>query len=218
METMEHMLNDESQAHRHHQHDAHLIQDAEESREEGEVLALLYQRKTERYQDRSHYIGDESIGGHLFHAAPKLGGNHRTGGGTGTDDTGEHSLQEDERFALDMENEYHAYDEQHKHHLLYRHPQLPPHRSQLLEIHLTEHGEEDEEHKGWQDGTTQWRKPIAHRFQGGYLGKNEIDDNTKGYGDWQCPVFQKSYNFHKYNLFLFILSHKEEETLRFPPP
>ena len=56
VETMTGVLYHKRQDHRNYQYNTYLVQNTKKSREKGEMLTLLYQRKTDWYQDSSYKI------------------------------------------------------------------------------------------------------------------------------------------------------------------
>ena len=96
---------EQGQAQWYDEHDEHPLEYHEKGKEKTDVGTLFHHWEEKRDDDRGDAVGDEDIHGHRLDAASKLLGDHRCGGGSGTDEADEHAF-EDELPAWRRRNGY----------------------------------------------------------------------------------------------------------------
>ena len=138
VETMEMVFDHIRQPHGQDQHHTDLIQNHPERWPKTQMYAFVDEGKADGHQCRRDEISDEGVSGHLLEIAPQFGGHHGCRSRCRSDDAGEDGLQKDEIVAYDIESDDGADDGKDEQHLKGRHPPMPRHRQEAMEIDLTE--------------------------------------------------------------------------------
>lgn len=154
------------------------MKNLEESRHERVIYRIVDNGKADGYHDGSDDIREKGVSSHLLQVAAQLLRNNGSGSRTGSDDTSENCLHENQTVSLEVKAQDNPYDDKNENHLENAHPPMPLYGMQLMVIHLAERNKENQEHEQWEDGVKDRRKKHRCPIKSRNKGKDEVEQCT----------------------------------------
>ena len=185
MESVHVVFDEPTHEERYHQDERHPLENDPEGSEERDMCALLHQGKHNGNHQCRNEVRQEGEGSHGIQVPSQFRRDNGCSCCTRSDDAAQDSLPHDLRMNIIgiCRKQDDANDDQHEEYLKQRDPEMPWFQTHLMEIHLTERHEQNQEHEQRQDLIEDRLKEPARLLQFRCEGKEDIQQRSQSHGD-----------------------------------